>query len=108
MDNNHITKGRTDRGILNTFKTYINSFSFTIFSFTDFQTNLLNLNARDLVFLGKPKQFQPLNNTSEQEVMARILHILDQEGNVLFNDALNTLYFTPVIWCRTYGKGPLR
>ena len=31
-----------------------------------------------------------------------------QEGNVfLFNDALNTFYFT-VIWRRTYGKGPLR
>ena len=30
-----------------------------------------------------------------------------KEGNGLFNDALNTFYFT-VIWCRTYGKGPLR
>ena len=29
-----------------------------------------------------------------------------KEGNVLFNDALNTFYFT-VIWRRTYGKGPL-
>ena len=29
------------------------------------------------------------------------------EGNVLFNDALNTFYFT-VIWRQTYGKGPLR
>ena len=29
------------------------------------------------------------------------------EGNVLFNDTLNTFYFT-VIWRRTYGKGPLR
>ena len=28
-----------------------------------------------------------------------------KEGNVLFNDALNTFYFT-VIWCQTYGKGP--
>ena len=28
-------------------------------------------------------------------------------GNVLFNDALNTFYFT-VIWCWTSGKGPLR
>ena len=27
-----------------------------------------------------------------------------KEGNVLFNDALNTFYFT-VIWRRTYGKG---
>ena len=27
--------------------------------------------------------------------------------NVLFNDTLNTFYFT-VIWRRTYGKGPLR
>ena len=30
-----------------------------------------------------------------------------KEGNVLFNDALNTFYFT-VIWRQTYGKGPLR
>ena len=30
-----------------------------------------------------------------------------KEGNVLFNDALNTFYFT-VIWRRTYGKGPFR
>ena len=30
-----------------------------------------------------------------------------KEGNVLFNDALNTFYFM-VIWCRTYGKEPLR
>ena len=30
-----------------------------------------------------------------------------KEGNVLFNDALNTFYFT-VIRRRTYGKGPLR
>ena len=30
-----------------------------------------------------------------------------KEGNVLFNDALNTLYFT-VIWRQTYGKGPFR
>ena len=29
-----------------------------------------------------------------------------KEGNVLFNDALNTFLFT-VIWRRTYGKGPL-
>ena len=29
-----------------------------------------------------------------------------KEGNVLFNDALNTFYFT-VIWRRTHGKGPL-
>ena len=25
-----------------------------------------------------------------------------KEGNVLFNDALNTFYFS-VIWCRTYS-----
>ena len=30
-----------------------------------------------------------------------------KEGNVLFNDTLNTFYFT-VIWRQTYGKGPLR
>ena len=29
-----------------------------------------------------------------------------KEGNVLFNDTLNTFYFT-VIWRQTYGKGPL-
>ena len=28
-------------------------------------------------------------------------------GNVLFNNTLNTFYFT-VIWRRRYGKGPLR
>ena len=37
---------------------------------------------------------------------------LNQEGRkegrkCLFNDALNTFYFT-VIWRQTYGKGPLR
>ena len=26
-----------------------------------------------------------------------------KEGNVLFNDTLNTFYFM-VIWCRAYGK----
>ena len=30
-----------------------------------------------------------------------------KEGNVLFNDTLNTFYFT-VIWRQTYGKGLLR
>ena len=30
-----------------------------------------------------------------------------KEGNVLFNDALNTFLFT-VIWHLAYGKGPLR
>ena len=30
-----------------------------------------------------------------------------KEGNVLFNDALNTFLFT-VIWRHTYGKGPIR
>ena len=30
-----------------------------------------------------------------------------QEGNVLFNEALNIFLFT-VIWCHAYGKGPLR
>ena len=30
-----------------------------------------------------------------------------KEGNVLFNDALNTYYFM-VIWHQTYGKGPFR
>ena len=30
-----------------------------------------------------------------------------KEGNVLFNDDLNTFYFM-VIWRQTYGKGPLR
>ena len=33
--------------------------------------------------------------------------ITRKEGNVLFNDTLNTFYFT-VIWRWTYGKGPLR
>ena len=30
----------------------------------------------------------------------------EMEGNVLFNDALNTFYFM-VTWHQTYGKGPL-
>ena len=30
-----------------------------------------------------------------------------KEGNVLFNDTLNTFYFM-VIWHQTYGIGPLR
>ena len=30
----------------------------------------------------------------------------EKEGNVLFNDVLNT--FNLVIWCQIYGKGPLR
>ena len=30
-----------------------------------------------------------------------------KEGNVLFNDALNTFLFT-VILRRTYGRGPLK
>ena len=29
------------------------------------------------------------------------------EGNVLFNDTLNTFLFT-IIWFQTYGKEPLR
>ena len=31
-----------------------------------------------------------------------------KEGNVLFNDALNTFFKFTVIWRRTYGKGSLR
>ena len=33
-------------------------------------------------------------------------HIKRKEGNVLFNDVLNTFFM--VIWHQTYGKGPLR
>ena len=33
----------------------------------------------------------------------RLYGVRYMEGNVLFNDALNTFYFT-VIWCRTYGR----
>ena len=36
-----------------------------------------------------------------------IYNLCNKEGNVLFNDAFNTFYFT-LISCRTYGKGPLR
>ena len=36
----------------------------------------------------------------------RPLTEMENKGNVLFNDTLNTFYFT-VIWRRTYGKGPL-
>ena len=46
--------------------------------------------------------------TGENEVeVCVIMPVGWKEGNVLFNDALNTFYFT-VIWRRTYGKGPLR
>ena len=37
----------------------------------------------------------------------RFIETYLKEGNVLFNDALNTFDFT-VIWGRTYGKEPLR
>ena len=36
-----------------------------------------------------------------------IKHSLWKEGNVLFNDALNTFDFTN-IWCWTHNKRPLR
>ena len=35
--------------------------------------------------------------------MAKETDVSRKEGNFLFNDALNTFYFT-VIWRRTYGK----
>ena len=38
------------------------------------------------------------------ELVQRYRHTR-KEGNVLFNDPLNTFYL--VIWCQTYGKGPL-
>ena len=34
-------------------------------------------------------------------------HMTLKEGNALFNNPLNTFYLQ-VIWCQTYGKGPLR
>ena len=34
--------------------------------------------------------------------------IAHQEGNILLNDALNTLKKFMVMWCWTYGKGPLK
>ena len=41
--------------------------------------------------------------------VSKIIYVCayDRERNVLFNDALNTFYFT-VIWRQTYGKGPFR
>ena len=38
-----------------------------------------------------------------------MLKLINEERKemFLFNDTLNTFYFT-VIWHRTYGKGPLR
>ena len=47
------------------------------------------------------------NRISAQIVRNRLRENGRKEGNVLFNNALNTFYFT-VIWRRTYGKGPLR
>ena len=56
----------------------------------------------------KQQQQTTLNNQIITNTKRQI-RILEgkKEGNVLFNDALNTFYFT-VIWRRTYGKGPFR
>ena len=61
--------------------------------------------------------FVCLNGFTRLEVINKTIYCLTvseitsvqtrKEGNVLFNDALNTFYYT-VIWRRTYGKGPLR
>ena len=42
------------------------------------------------------------------DVREKEMHYLNgrKEGNILFNDALNTLF--TVIWHQTYGKGPHR
>ena len=40
-------------------------------------------------------------------ILVPYIHTYIQEGNVLFNDTLNTFYFT-VIWRRTYDEGPVR
>ena len=39
-------------------------------------------------------------------IITRNYFQLRKEGNILFNDALNTFLFT-VIWYQTYGKGAL-
>ena len=49
-----------------------------------------------------------VKNSSDAIAQAILGDVLGRkEGNVLFNDALNTFYFT-VIWLQTYGKGPFR
>ena len=35
-----------------------------------------------------------------------IFSVFRKEGNVLFNDTLNTFYLR--LWHQTYGKGPIR
>ena len=43
-----------------------------------------------------------LYGVRHKEILNLTMH--STEGNVLFNNALNTFYLT-VIWCQTYGKG---
>ena len=52
--------------------------------------------------------FQPVfHDRCNKDIGMYSLSFGRKEGNVLFNDALNTFYFT-VIWRRTYDIGPLR
>ena len=51
--------------------------------------------------------FTAQNSESRPHIVLLTPQVGKKKGNVLFNDALNTFYFT-VIWCLTYGKGLLR
>ena len=59
----------------------------------------MNLKIKQFNFMG------PLEG-STPKLKIHLLMEERKEGNVLFNDALNTFYFT-VRWRRTYGKGLL-
>ena len=52
---------------------------------------------------GKSRFFA--NSRQRVFVVIEIGHLPGRKGNVLFNDAFNTFYFT-VLWRQTYGKGP--
>ena len=50
--------------------------------------------------IGQPEKIDP---TTNRTIVERLFHGR-KEGNVLFNDALNTFY----LWRQTYGKGPIK
>ena len=65
-------------------------------------------------FFPSRTQFGPYGGIHEKDIDKahasgycwQVRDIGRKEGNVLFNDTLNTFYL--VIWRQTYGKGPLR
>ena len=64
---------------------------------------------KNVLIVSLSKHFLPyvwITNTKWQNDCF-VIFLVRKEGNVLFNDTLNTLYLW-LYWCRTYGKGPLR